>query len=57
MMCPRRTTEPVLYRWRSFAEMLLTEVNRLALMFDDQGYKIDESAPTIPALAHPLGHA
>jgi hypothetical protein len=55
LMCPRRAAQPILYRWDSFEQMMISEVNRLALMFDESGHRIDPSVPTIPPLSQVRG--
>lgn len=48
IMCPRRHTEPTLCEWPSFETFLLSEANRLAKLFNENGCLIDEEIPTIP---------
>lgn len=45
--CKRWTAVPI-NEWRSFEEMLISEVHRLDGLFDEKGRKIDPDAPTTP---------
>ncbi len=47
-MCPRRTVEPTLCEWSDFQTFLLSEAERLAALFDEEGHLIDKDMPTIP---------
>jgi len=47
-MCPRYTVEPTLYEWPDFQIFLLSEAERLANLFDERGYMIDETDPGVP---------
>ena len=48
IMCPRRNIEPTLYEWPDFPTFLLTEADRLAKLFNEEGRLIDENMPTVP---------
>lgn len=45
--CAPGTSVP-LNKWRSFDEMLISEIDRLSGLFDTRGRRLDESAPTVP---------
>jgi hypothetical protein len=45
--CSPTTAEP-LNEWPSLGHMLVSEVKRLALLFDRQGRKLDADQPTVP---------
>ncbi|MDH0863811.1 hypothetical protein [Mitsuaria sp. GD03876] len=45
---PQRKAAPVLNEWPDFWSMLLSEAQRLSLLFDEKGRLRDESMPTTP---------
>ncbi len=45
--CSRKTVKP-LNTWDSFEEMIVTETERIALLFDERGVKKNEKAATMP---------
>lgn len=45
--CERRDITPR-FTWKSFNEMLISELNRIYGLFDDNGIEKDENIPTIP---------
>lgn len=47
-MCPRRTVKPTLCEWPDFDTFLLSEADRLAALFDEEGHMIDKSATGLP---------
>ena len=46
-LCERENAKS-LYKWNNFAEMLLSETNRLIKLFDKNGEEIDSSKSTLP---------
>jgi len=50
-MCPPATRRPILSRWDDFETMLVSEVERLAALFDADGRRIDPSVSTLPPSA------
>ena len=47
-VCPRYAITPLLYEWPNFETFFLTEVKRLAALYDDQGRKRQADQPTVP---------
>jgi hypothetical protein len=47
-MCPRRTVEPTLCEWPDFETFLISEAERLAILFDKEGRLIDETVTGLP---------
>jgi hypothetical protein len=43
----RKTAEP-LNEWRTFEDMLVEEAIRIALLYHDNGHRIDIHSPTVP---------
>ena len=37
-----------LFQWKSFEEMLISEITRLYTLYDENGVQLDENMPTVP---------
>lgn len=47
-MCPQHAANPTLCEWPDFETFLLSEAERLASLFDNEGRLIDKDIPSIP---------
>ncbi len=46
--CCERFSAISRYEWNSLEEMIISEITRIYILFDDKGKEIDEHIPTIP---------
>ena len=50
--CSRFNAQTTLFQWPSIEQMMISEVTRIAHLFDRNGQKIEEGKPTVPFHSH-----